>query len=347
MSTELGRGSYSAVYAADDRTAVKCYIKNGLDEGQWHATMISAIREIFICSQINHPNVIKFDRVSLTKREIRMPRYDMDMFTWLTRHKPPARVALGVMAQLACGLAAIHSADIIHADLKLQNVLMQISVNGQLMEVPTAVICDFGVSLYTTARVHPRLVQSGVWRAPEVSVAQDPAKFTQKIDIWSYGIMFAQAVFRQSAPNKLIAGLCSRENRKYSDLTPEDVARAIFGRAANTRAELLVGRCLTANARPTAAVIVTELTGRAPPARLPIPRVADGVILQYLPAEFPECIPIAESIFAQLPPSQRSLQTAVAAMYIAGAVQGEKRITRTALPPLNVLDSLLSRGYGV
>jgi len=338
MSVELGRGSYSAVYAADDRTAIKCYIKNGLDESQWHATMISAVREIFICGQINHPGVIKFDRVSLIKREIRMPRYEMDMFTWLTRHKPPARVALGVMAQIASGLAAIHSADIIHADLKLQNILM----NG-----PQAVICDFGVSLYTTSRAHPRLVQSGVWRAPEVSVARDPAKFTQKIDIWSYGVIFAQAVFRHSAPNKLIAGLCSRDGRKYCDLTPEDIARAIFGaREHHTPAELLVGRCLTANARPTSAQIAGELTGRTPPPRMPIVRVADGLILQYIPADFPECIPIAESIFAQLPPSQRSAQTAAAAMYIAGAVHGEKRITRAALPPLNILDSLLSRGYG-
>lgn len=342
MSQELGRGSYSAVYAADDRTAIKCYIKNGLDEGQWHTTMISAIREIFICSQINHPNVIRFDRVSLTRREIRMPRYEMDMFTWIARVKPTSRAALGVMAQIACGLAAIHSADIIHADLKLQNVLLR-----AVATTPVAVICDFGVSLYTTSRTHPRLVQSGVWRAPEVSIAQDPAKFTQKIDMWSYGIMFAQAVFRQSAPNKLIAAACSRECKKYCDLAAEDIARAIFGpRDRFAPAELLVGRCLTANARPTSAAIASELTGRAPPPRMPIPRVADGLILQYMPADFPECIPIAESIFAQLPPSQRSIQTAAAAMYIAGAVHGEKRITRAALPPLNILDSLLARGYG-
>lgn len=342
MSQELGRGSYSAVYAVDDHTAIKCFIKNGLDDGQWHTTMVSAIREIFVCGQINHPNVIHFDNVSLTKREIRMPRYDMDMFTWLVSRKPDPATALGVMAQIACGLAAIHSADIIHADLKLQNVLIKLNQNP----VPHAVICDFGVSLYTTARTHPRLVQSGEWRAPEVNAARDPVKFTQKIDMWSYGIIFAQSVFKIGSPSKLLVNYCVRERRKYSELSPDEISLALFGsREDNRRARYVVCRCLLAGVRPTSAAIATELTGRAMPPRMPIPRTSDGIILQYIPLEYPDCLPIAESIFAQLPPSQRSQQTAAAAMYIAGAVHGEKRITCTRLPPLNILDSILSRGY--
>jgi len=345
MSRELGRGSYSAVYAVDDNTAIKCFVRGNLDDGQWHTTMVSAVREIFICSQINHPNVIHFDKVSLVMREIKMPRYDMDMFTWLTQCKPTPQAARGIMAQIACGLAAIHSADIIHADLKLQNVLIKL-IGGP---APQAVICDFGVSLYTTSKSHPRLVQSGEWRAPEVrGAARDPVKFTQKIDMWSYGVMFAQSVFKIGAPSKLIADYCHALRKSYVNLTPDDINVALFGqrtRPQMSKEEYIVCRCLLANARPTSGSIAAELTGRAPPQRMPIVRVSDGVILQYVATDLVECVPIAESIFIQLPPGQRTAQTAAAALYIAGAVHGEKRITRTPLPPLNILDSILSRNY--
>jgi len=80
----------------------------------------------------------------------------------------------------------VHSAGIIHRDLKPSNIL--INENCDLK------ICDFGL-----ARVRERqmtgYVSTRYYRAPEVMLTW--RRYTEKVDIWSAGCIFAEMLLGQ------------------------------------------------------------------------------------------------------------------------------------------------------
>lgn len=69
---------------------------------------------------------------------------------------------------------------IIHADLKLDNVLMSLNKS-------TAKICDFGTSMEANKILVTNNLQPRFYRAPEVILwGKD---YDCQIDVWSYGCM--------------------------------------------------------------------------------------------------------------------------------------------------------------
>ena len=75
------------------------------------------------------------------------------------------------------GLAYIHSLDIIHCDIKPENVVLE-----DVKEVRVKLI-DFGSSCFTSDAL-TSYVQSRSYRAPEVILG---CPYDQRIDVWSLG----------------------------------------------------------------------------------------------------------------------------------------------------------------
>lgn len=113
-----------------------------------------------------------------------------------------------VLKKAIDGLAFLHERNIIHRDIKSDNLLM--SVNGDIK------LADFGYAVQLTQETATRASKVGTvcWMAPELIKGQ--RRYTTKIDIWSIGI-FAMEMADGDAPwitlpqNKVIFNILNKE----------------------------------------------------------------------------------------------------------------------------------------
>ena len=79
------------------------------------------------------------------------------------------------------GLKFLHERNVIHRDIKSDNVLF--NCQGEV------VIADFGAAVKLTKEVSKRARKVGSlqWMAPEI--IRGDRKYTEKMDIWSFGIL--------------------------------------------------------------------------------------------------------------------------------------------------------------
>ncbi len=97
---------------------------------------------------------------------------------------------------LLLGLKSLHAADVIHHDIKPNNILLNIDLKGEL----TAVLSDLDIACYTYDKLVKdiaRLVPH--WSAPEFAYVQKNsetppeayyAASSPKIDVWAIGLIF-------------------------------------------------------------------------------------------------------------------------------------------------------------
>jgi serine/threonine protein kinase len=126
-----------------------------------------------------------------------------------------------IMRQLLEAVAYIHSLNLIHCDIKPENILIQ-----SYSQVKVKLI-DFGSSCFTSDYLNS-YVQSRSYRAPEVILG---LPYGPKIDMWSLGTVAAELLTgnvlfqNQSVPTMLI--------RMTSILGPVPVNMLLLGTAVN------------------------------------------------------------------------------------------------------------------
>ena len=114
------------------------------------------------------------------------------------------------MYQILCGLKYIHSADVIHRDLKPGNIL--VTTQGTLK------ICDFGLArginpVYFRNRsaVITNYVATRWYRAPELIMSTK--NYTKAVDIWAVGCILGELFGRRPLfPGKI----CTSKFMNYS-----------------------------------------------------------------------------------------------------------------------------------
>lgn len=124
--------------------------------------------------------------------------------------------------QVLCGVKYIHSADVIHRDLKPGNIL--VSARGVLK------ICDFGLARAVTLSAHKlsvdpitNYVATRWYRAPELILRWD--RYGKPVDMWAVGCILAELYGRQP----LMPGKSSvhqlHEIVKYLGSAPDEFRR--------------------------------------------------------------------------------------------------------------------------
>lgn len=89
-------------------------------------------------------------------------------------------------AQLLDALVALEEADVVHCDLKPENVLLE--NNTSLAKAGLVKVIDFGSAAVVGQPTH-LYIQSRFYRAPEVLLG---AQFSRGIDMWSFGCLAAE-----------------------------------------------------------------------------------------------------------------------------------------------------------
>ncbi|KAF9160286.1 hypothetical protein DFQ26_005692, partial [Actinomortierella ambigua] len=136
------------------------------------------------------------------------------------------RVKERIAQEIANGLAYIHHEDIIHRDLKSDNVLLT-----GLMEVK---LCDFGLAVVkNSSGSHTTEVMRGTirWLAPELLRAAKPS-YTNKSDIYALGMVMWEMAAMCTIPFKTInnslvmaEAVHGGEREQLPDNTPPDYQR--------------------------------------------------------------------------------------------------------------------------
>jgi len=262
LQEKLGEGNFGAVYKAEWKgtivAAKKLLDKAGLDE---------FMKETEVLSKLIHPHIVQFFGIYTDRENF---QYMITEFLTLgdllhyIRNKEDLEVSVLVdMArQAAEGMAYLAEKKIVHRDLALRNLLIRDSNQKVIVKVS-----DFGLSrfikegseYYKTSSESKLPVK---WTAPE---GLQFAKFTNKSDVWSYGICVWELFSKGSVP---YAGMTNTESTQkifqgYRLPKPDSCPEEVFN---------LVLRCWSMNAaeRPTFDEIVQKLMAFNEPQPIPV-----------------------------------------------------------------------------
>lgn len=176
----LGRGSYSEVYVARDAAAAEgqprtVVIKalnthlQGAPDAELERTLIENFRnEAIALDRVRHPNIISrlghgtaIDLQGRTFHYLVLEYLSGGDLQALVRNRPlPLEGALFYLEQVCNGLAYAHKHDVIHRDIKPQNILLTADQH-------TAKIADFGVAKIEAAEGMITRVGTEIYAAPE------------------------------------------------------------------------------------------------------------------------------------------------------------------------------------
>jgi len=284
IGEELGKGNFSTVYKGmfeGRQVAVKRQeiVDNDLER--------YLLNELAILRQMKHEGCVKFygafktdDKVVnilteyLEGGDLRRLLQDKAVpLGWKFRSK----VAIGC----ARALAYMHSLQLIHRDIKTENVLMAADGSPKL--------CDFGFARLWDKTKLMTMCGTDEFMAPEIMFGM---QYDEKVDIYSFGIMLAEILTRKP-PGKR-EGFLDRNAGEGFNVNMEELDRETQVVSAPASLVLLTKDCVAAesDSRLSASDVVAwldEFVKELPADKEPAPALsADAIkekLLQYLAQE--------------------------------------------------------------
>jgi serine/threonine protein kinase len=216
---KLGEGTYGVVYKAKNNvTGGFVALKKIRLKEEGEGVPSTAIREISLLLELDHPNVVQLYEVSPQEDKIYLvfEFLDQDLKQYMDRAAtphgrrhgyglpdptfffsadpvvrkrrpliPPDRVK-SYMYQLCCAVAYCHANRVVHRDIKPQNLLIDRRGNIKLADFGLA--RAFGVPM----RTYTHEVVTLWYRPPEILLGQKV--YGTPVDLWSIGCIFAEMV---------------------------------------------------------------------------------------------------------------------------------------------------------
>ncbi|VVC90445.1 unnamed protein product [Leptidea sinapis] len=188
---KIGEGTYGVVYKGKNKTtgqfvAMKKIRLEADDEG----IPSTAIREISLLKELNHPNIVKLEDVLMEESKLYLifEFLSMDLKKYMDslgsgKFMNPMTVK-SYLYQINNAILYCHKRRILHRDLKPQNLL--IDKTGIIK------VADFGLgrAFGVPVRVYTHEVVTLWYRAPEVLLGCQ--RYSCPIDIWSIGCIFSE-----------------------------------------------------------------------------------------------------------------------------------------------------------
>lgn len=185
---QLGRGGFSEVWLAHDSymdldVAIKIYAPG---QGMDSHSIDEFRREITRVFHLNHPNLLKPQHLGIYKQMPYLIMAYCPAGSCISRiGKMTENEVWKLIHDVASGLSYLHEKDIVHQDIKPDNILIDIEGNY--------LITDFGISTHARSTLRKSVMCSMnsagtlAYMGPE-RFSQQPAP-TKASDIWSFGAM--------------------------------------------------------------------------------------------------------------------------------------------------------------
>lgn len=184
----IGQGGMADVYRAKDKildrvVAIKV-LRSKLSEDPM--VLVRFQREASAASRLSHPNVVdiydvgEYEGMHYIVMEYVRGRTLKQLI--MQRGALNFKEALDIMKQLVSAVVAAHQKNIIHRDIKPQNVLIK--------DDGTIKITDFGIAVASDSvqlTLNNAVMGSAHYLAPETAQGKEP---TEQVDIYSLGIVF-------------------------------------------------------------------------------------------------------------------------------------------------------------
>ncbi|MCJ1334845.1 cyclin-dependent protein kinase [Bachmanniomyces sp. S44760] len=198
----ISSGTYGRVYKAIGKDgqsrefAIKKFKPDKEGEViQYTGISQSACREMALCSELSHPNVINLIEIILEDKCIYMvfeyAEHDLLQIihhhTQPNRHPIPASTIKSILFQLLNGLLYLHTNWVLHRDLKPANIM--VTSKGEVR------IGDLGLARLFYKPLHAlfngdKVVVTIWYRAPELLLGS--RHYTPAVDCWAVGCIFAE-----------------------------------------------------------------------------------------------------------------------------------------------------------
>lgn len=208
LVSKISQGGYGTVYHGmfDPKTSGRpqpVAVKEM--KGERRVRLYELLKEACVMASLNHPNICTFLGVctdsSARKCYILSELMDCSLFDLI--HQPyklrwhgelTVALAVDISAGICAGTVYLHAKNLVHADLKSSNILIDYSTSWQL--VPR--ICDFGHAAVRTFPAPHHRCGTPHWAAPEVLRSE---ALSTAADIYSIGVIIWE-MLTQRLPHK-------------------------------------------------------------------------------------------------------------------------------------------------
>ena len=191
IGDSIGKGVFGKVYVATDKYNRKCAIKKIKDEDRFRKASLKEIKflkkiqknlnhsEDYLKTDSNKNFVVNFygEFKENNIQYLVFEYLEQNLYHYYKNNDISFKELVKIGYQLIKGIEYFHKLDIIHADLKPENIM----ISSKTMDIK---IIDFGSALEDKFLKKPNLyIQSRYYRAPEVLYN---VTYGKAIDIWSY-----------------------------------------------------------------------------------------------------------------------------------------------------------------
>jgi serine/threonine kinase 33 len=185
----LGRGSFGEVVLAVSRATGERLACKMIDKKEAGSAAVRQLeREVNILKRVRHAHVVTLHEVLETPKRIFLVMELCDGGDLLSLLRARKRFAVHethiVVARLSNAISYLHERDIVHRDLKLDNILLSRAVHDDPLNIK---LTDFGLS-YILGKENMMQTVCGtpIYMAPEVIGGTG---YSQSCDIWSMGVI--------------------------------------------------------------------------------------------------------------------------------------------------------------
>jgi len=207
---KIGKGSYATVWkghvesgGADDVVAVKVISRQTVTE----TTQLR--QEVEVLRRISHTNIVRFRDLKKSASHFYLVLEfcaggDLSQFL-RERGKVVEDMARNFLTQIAAGICMLHQENVLHRDLKPQNILL-----SDPTESPVLKIADFGFARALQPQdMAATVCGSPLYMAPEILRHE---KYDAKADLWSVGailyeLLLGRPPYNGANPMQLLANI--------------------------------------------------------------------------------------------------------------------------------------------
>jgi len=192
LLTYQGEGTYATVYKGRSKTTNEIVALKEIHLDAEEGTPSTAIREISLMKELKHVNVVRLHDVIHTETKLILifEYCEQDLKKYMDQHGDRGALdpntVRSFMYQLLKGTAFCHENQVLHRDLKPQNLL--INRKGELKLGDFGLARAFGVPVNTFSNE----VVTLWYRAPDVLLGS--RTYSTSIDVWSCGCIFAEMI---------------------------------------------------------------------------------------------------------------------------------------------------------
>ncbi|XP_071810405.1 uncharacterized protein [Asterias amurensis] len=188
----LGCGTYGKVKLAvqldtREEVAVKCIPKSKVDNA---ADLRRLRHEIEVMSLLHHPHIIKVTEVFESREKIVMVMEHAsggELYDFINDSKLTVQQTKELFQQIVSAVRYIHKNNIVHRDLKLENILLDSDFKVK--------IADFGLSSkFDHSRLLDTFCGSPLYASPEI--INGSPYHGPEVDCWSLGVILYAMVYR-------------------------------------------------------------------------------------------------------------------------------------------------------